>query len=86
MWDISIGLYLLIWVYFYWTNLKFEFGLKYLFWALYISGYLSLTYFCFCTSSFQYSINILLVKYEFKTREALNFMEENETRKAVGEH
>ena len=70
----------------YWTNLKFEFGLKYLFWALYISEYLSLTYFWFCMGSFQYSIDILLVNYEFMTRKTLNFMEENETRKAVGEH
>ena len=36
--------------------------------------------------SFQYSIDILLVEYEFITREALNFMEENKTRKAIGEH
>ena len=57
MWDIFIGVYLLIWGFFligeiYWANLKFEFGFKYLLWILYFFRYLYLSYFCLCMGSF----------------------------------
>ena len=56
MWDIFVGLYLLIWAHLIdeicWINLKFGFGFEYLLWILYFFRYLYLSYFCLCMGSF----------------------------------
>ena len=62
----------------YCTNLKFEFELEYLFWTLYIFGYLHLGNFCFAWAHSTTCIGVLLAEYGLVTHGGLNFMEDKE--------
>ena len=86
MWDIFVGLYLLIWAHLIdeicWINLKFRFGFKYLLWTLYISRYLHLDYFCFCISSFCNFVGWVRIYDTW----SMKFHEKSKIQKVVGRH
>ena len=86
MWDIFVGLYLLIWAHLIdeicWINLKFGFGFEYLLWTLYIFRYLDLDYFCFCISSFCNFVGWVRIYDTW----SMKFHEKSEIQKVVGRH